>query len=535
MKKTNRIITLLLTVCLFIGTFSVGCNKTNNDSGPNADQTLEIFVVNAGYGTKWLDDIIEEFKKQDWVKSKYPNLTVLEPESNTSSGFIDSKMTGGLKANSFDLMFSCQSVGSQYDKKDKSGNYYFENLYQDVFDAEIPGEGVKVKDKMNKDVFEQSKITLQDKSSVYFAMPWINGMMGFMYNQTKIDTHFGKDYVMPRTTDEFVKCVDDLSKKLPEGDAPFIFAGMTRYFNANFQVWWAQYEGLDQYVNFWNGVNEEGVYSNEIFSQTGRLRSLEVCESLVEKDLGYNHELATTGVYQEVQAHYLVGNAGVFMPVGDWLITESVGMNITQEIRMLKTPVISSITEKLETVKTDEALAYVVQCVDDGKTYEQTAENFNGELSEDDYNYIYSARNMMYRMTGHEAFVPSYAKGKAVAKDFLVFMASDIGIKAFAKSTYGLQTPYNYQPTEDELATYCDLQKDHNEYLKTAVLLPPESIFRLSYMGGVNPMTKCPAVISAFAKTNKKDRKSAQKVFDDDVNHYTEGTFDITLQKAGLK
>ena len=546
MKNAKKLITLCLALCVSFTTLlgGFGCNKTNNDSGPYANETLEIFVVNAGYGRDWLYDTIDEFKKQDWVNEKYPNLKVLEPSWNTSSNFIDSKITSGLKGNTIDLMFSCASVASQYEKKDSStGNYYFEDLDESVFDATIPGENVTVKSKMNPQVYAQTNIILKDKSQVRFAMPWINGMMGFMYNQDKIDTVFGENYVMPRTTNEFVECVKTLKNDLPqfpgaqyEIDAPFIFAGMTRYFNANFQVWWAQYEGLSQYENFWNGVNEDGVFSNEIFAQTGRLRSLEVCESLVEKDLGYNHELCTTGQYQEVQANFLAGRTGVFMPVGDWLITEAYGMNITAEIRMMKTPVISSIVEKLSSIKTDEQLAYVVQCVDEQKDYEtaKAGYKFGVELKKADYDYVKSARNMMYRMTGHEAFVPSYALGKEVAKDFLIFMASDIGIKAFGKSTYGHQTPYNYTPSEEEFNSYCPLQQDHHEYLKTAILLPPESIFKLNYMGGVNPMTKCPAILSAFAQTSKASRKSASKVYQDDINLYTEGYFNMKLDLAGL-
>lgn len=531
--KMKRITALLCAGILGVG--MTACDKPTGDDGPNADQTLEIFVVNAGYGVNWLTDTIDAFKNETWVKEKYPNLKVLEPQKNTISGYVDSKITGGLKTNSFDLLFSCQSVGSQYDKKDSSGKSYFEDLYAGVYDATIPGENVKVKDKMHDSVFEYSHVTLLDGQKAYYAMPWINGMMGFMYSQTKIEATLGEDYVMPRTTDEFVQCVSSLKTKLPAGDASFIFAGSTRYFNANFQVWWAQYEGMDQYVNFWNGVDEEGVYSNSIFEQTGRLRALQVCESLVEKDLGYNHELCTTGMYEEVQSKFLAGEAGVFMPVGDWLITESEGFEITQEVRMLKAPVISSIVEKCSTVKTDAALAYVVQCVDEGKTYEQTKEGFTfGDLSKGDFNRISSARNMMYRMTGHEAFIPSYAKGKEVAKDFLVFMASDKGIKSFMKSTYGLQTPYEYEATEDEYNAWCPLQQDHYDYLKTAKLLPPDNFFKLNYLGGLNPMVRCPAILSAFSVSNKKDRKSAQKVYEDDINYFDEGTFNTILQKAGL-
>jgi len=140
---------------------------------------------------------------------------------------------------------------------------------------------------------------------------------------------------------------------------------------------------------------------------------------------------------------------------------------------------------------------------------------------------------MMYRMTGHEAFIPAYATGKSIAIDFLRFMATDIGIETFMKATKGTLTPYNYDASAIKESFY-DLQKDHYEYMKTVVTLPPESVFKLNYLGGLNQITKVPSVETAFSAQRAEDRMSALDVYNADIDYYNDSVFQTLLQKAGI-
>ena len=142
---------------------------------------------------------------------------------------------------------------------------------------------------------------------------------------------------------------------------------------------------------------------------------------------------------------------------------------------------------------------------------------------------------MMYRMTGHEAFVPSYATGKEAAKDFLRFMATDIGIKTFMDATKGTLTPYNYEVEASTLATYFPMQQDHYQYMKTVTSLPPESVFKLHYLGGVNQMTKWPSLDQAFSAQNANERKTALQIYEQDIEEWSTSKFNMALTKAGLK
>lgn len=61
-----------------------GCG---NGADPNSSNTLDIFIGNFGYGYEWLEDQIELFKQQDWVKEKYPDLVIPAPKNNSERNY----------------------------------------------------------------------------------------------------------------------------------------------------------------------------------------------------------------------------------------------------------------------------------------------------------------------------------------------------------------------------------------------------------------------------------------------------------------
>ena len=135
------------------------CSKVKDD-----ENTLQIFISKFGYGTEWLDDVIEEFKNQAWVKEKYPNLEIPKPKSNSDRDFPGNSMITDGKTNPYDLLFSCSSANAYYDRTDASGKGFFEDL-TDVYNAKIPGEGeTTVADKMKDEIllnYQHTKRTTQ--------------------------------------------------------------------------------------------------------------------------------------------------------------------------------------------------------------------------------------------------------------------------------------------------------------------------------------------------------------------------------------
>lgn len=543
MKKTKMILASVLSVCCLFGTVGVaGCgSKVAND-----ESTLEIYIGNFGYGTKWLDEAIKLFKEQDWVKEKYPNLDIPTPSSNSNREFTANKIASEANANTTDLFFSTVSASGRYATKASDGSPLFEDLTE-VYNSTVPNENITLKDKMLPDIYASQDVEVDGKT-VYYAMPWVNGYEGLLYNKTLMDRLYGgESYVMPRTTDELLA----LAEKIRVQDTTrsvFVSSSKYAYWMSAIMIWWGQYEGLTNYENYWNGVNEANQrIAADVIGQKGRLRSLEVAESLIGRktvggtEITYIHSDTNVMEFTQAQSKFLAGESYI-MQNGDWFeneMRETAAENPNNyDLRFMRTPVISSIVEKCKTVKTDSDLAAVVDCIDNGMDYETTKAAYtSGELSQADYKRIKEARTLMYRVVGHEAYIPAYATAKEVAKDFLRFLATDIAIESFVNVTNGVSTPFAYDLQTKNPSFYESLSEIHKtrlEIAKTGVSLTPYTSFKLYYLGGHYTFVKNSNVEALFTSKNPKDRKTARQIYQDDIDYYTDAVWNTMLQKAGL-
>ena len=264
-------------------------------------------------------------------------------------------------------------------------------------------------------------------------------MQGMLYNKTLFTE---LNLTEPNTTNELYELCEKL---VDAGQTPFIFTSKENYWTCMmFLIWWAQYEGIDDYCNFYQGiVEEDGVksYSKDIFKQTGRLRSLEVIEDLITYPTDFIHDDVNTLSFTQAQAKFLL-RQGAMMPNGDWFETEMTKTaeqdNITDVFTFMKTPVISSIVETLEDkTMSDKTLSDVVAAVDNEQT------SYPG-VSENDFAAIKAARRLILPVGNHTAMIPAYSTAKEAAKDFLLFLATDKANEVFIKSTNGASMPFDY-------------------------------------------------------------------------------------------
>ncbi len=550
MKRINKIVTLMSALCLSVTSFA-SCMTTNVDDG---DQTLEIVISNYGYGVEWLNDQIELFKAQAWVKEKYPNLSIPEIKTNNSSKtYCVDQIAAGPKSNTADLFFSTQTAGLKVNTT-YGGVSVFEDLSQSYYNSAVPGESVTVKDKMVPEIYKDYAIE-HDGTTSYYGMPWVNGFMGLLYNATLVSEKLGADYVMPRTTDELVQFAEDLKE---ESLTPFVFAATANYWVQMFQTWWAQYDGVASdydsvqgYNDFWNG-QLDGEYTREIFNNNsdsavyqGRYKSLKVLESLIGYGSGNYHSSCANFKVLQAQKAFLDGD-GVMMPNGDWFDTEmkaagdAYKSEKNYELTILKTPVISAIVEQCTSVTNDAELASVVQCVDEEKSFAEAFAAYNAAysktLAEADYNRINEARRVMYRLEGHEAYVPSYSSAKGLAIDFLRFMATDVSISQFMKSTGGCVTSFKFDAKNSEgWDSFTTLQKTHVKYFESGVQMPTFTSFKLHYYGSLMPLTQTPQLDFAFINESASARKTAEKIIEDDYNKFNASEFEALLIKSGIK
>ena len=136
-------------------------------------------------------------------------------------------------------------------------------------------------------------------------------------------------------------------------------------------------------------------------------------------------------------------------------------------------------------------------------------------------------------MYGHQCYIPNYASGKEVAKDFLRYMATDEGINIMIKAGRGYKTAFNYYGSESD---YSPLQKTRRGILENATMLKPKSSWYLFNYGGLTPWKNLHPE-QALTATLAKDHKTAQQIFDEEVEYYTKdnsANFKNILKQAGL-
>ena len=100
----KKLLSIVIASLMMLTTVSItGCGK--GGSKTPADVTLNVYILDAGYKTEWLDGIKAEFAKQEWVVEKYGNVDVDVESNGVETYGADKIRSGNSKANKFDLLF----------------------------------------------------------------------------------------------------------------------------------------------------------------------------------------------------------------------------------------------------------------------------------------------------------------------------------------------------------------------------------------------------------------------------------------------
>ena len=406
MKKSVKFVAAALAAGLACAAFA-GCN---NKEKPNSATDIEISFWEGSFGKTFMEDIVSGFMK------KYPEYKVDLRTSKNAQTIANSLQKR--KNDTTDIYFNQLSIFMNYTD-------LFADLSEIVTET-IPGETKSIKDKYDKSLYE----SLKNENGEVKTLGWAGSTTGIFYYADVLENE-GID--VPRTTDELADLVTSLGTK-----TAFVQLKDARmgYYQYLVKAWMAQYAGLEYYNNNWLQLKDESgkTPSKDVYlSETdGRKQALDVLGSL----LNSKTSIEDLDKYK-VATYFNLGDA-VMMVNGNWVFGEVAALK-EKNIKMMRTPVISALAQKLETVADDEELAALVSAVDNvldnGATVSLTGSGY--DVSQADWDSVYAARTMVYNNgSEHAMIVNKYTNAKDGVKKFIQYYYSDEGLAKFINATH---------------------------------------------------------------------------------------------------
>lgn len=529
MKKSHIVSALIMSALLAFASLSA-CGGQN--SSEQSEAKLKIAFFDGGYGDDWM----LELKRAYEYINKGAEITAVPIYDKEN---FASQISGG--TSSYDMYFTVGHPYAYTHTKISAYGKEFDGYFADITDVYnyVPeGETLAVKDKLNDD-YE----AFANDGGKYNFISWAIGTQGITYHENYFT---GNGWSVPLTTDSLIELAEDIKAadlKIKVDGAyktvyPFIYCAEDEYWSYMMPIWFAQYEGKSGWDDYWNCIDGNGnQYTTEINSYTGMLRAFEVLSDIMLDEKGYNHYLAKSKSFDIMQSIYLDGQS-VMMVNGDWMTNELKENNYDlTDVRLMKTPVISAIVEKLELYEDgtaaysslsaekrkyyDDKLCAIIKDVDGGKSSSELCGNA-------DFARISEARGMNASNGNlHFAGITAYSKNKDTAKDFLKFMYSDEGIRIYAKNTTGCGLPVKHDYASDaELSDSIDgfVKSAMEIYNDSTVIFQsqrknPAFIYPQLSLDFISPLTK--NFVSKFAAdSGLADFWTAKTAFEKNAEQY---------------
>lgn len=495
MKKVKSIVSVLLVGILVLSCLA-GCGEKKKEGG-NSKTDIEISYWQSGLGGAWLDAVIEAFEE------KYPEYNVTYTATADAEAAI--APYGLSDVDTVDLYLALKLYDTDY----------MEPL-DDILETTIEGESKTIGEKFDPNylLFEESK------DGNHYTLTFGGGIMGIVYNK-KMFEEAGITQ-LPRTTDELASVCDAFcTKKI----TPFCHFQAGEYWKWMSEVFFAQYDGLDYYLNtFYANVDENGNSpSKELFKvQDGRYETLKAYEKFITSN--YVLDGSNSAQHVTMQTKFISGDAAM-MVNGSWLANEMSTAGSVENFEMMPTPVISSITKQLKTVKKDSDLRNLISAIDAVVNGEKEISEYqkgdkfsvNGlSISAEDWEYVRKARyTMAANYAGQSAFIPNYSNAKEGAKQFLKFLYSDEGIKVYS-DTLHLTMPIQMDKEDFDTSSWSAFEKNQYElYNKTEQFVTKEASCKheLFTDGGADSFLEY-EYISRLCTNNVSDHQNAEEVWE---------------------
>ena len=549
-----RIMKKLLVLAL-AGVVSFACLSGAACGGAkhrNDENYVEIQIYDRGYGTAGIRAVADKFMEKNsditiGFTAVNDNTLATDIYTGPSTTSTDLYLYGG--DNFFNLINSGSVVleGTRYDN-------YFEPL-TDVALAVPDGESRYIKDKMldSYEEYYNLKDGVKWKEDTYYCLPWIGGMTGIIYNSKMFDNY---GWEIPLTTDQLVEvCKDIVAEEIYSTNknsvgqkinvAPFSYCIDASYWREIYMVWWAQYDGVNTFENFFKGQDANGNYTPNIAASEGRRYMFEVMDQLLGTYVKEGDNVTArpasevfcdptlcTRSYIDTQSTFMNAEAArvntngattsAMMPNGDWLENEMYNNFSSQiqsgevEFKMMKTPVTSAILnhKDCESIADDNELRALITAIDSGSE-SLTGEGYDVEQAA--FDKVKAARGVALGSNRYSAYIPVFSNAKEAAKKFLIFMYSDEGLAINAQTTRGQDMPFEYDyESLDGISTFH--QSKFDVYATNADYVFNADKYAVCYRGQLNPFMVYHPIENKFNVSSQRDYVDPYKIFVENYN-----------------
>ena len=528
--RRKGIIAIMLVVSMVLAMALTGCSgNANGGQGQATAETLQIGVVNRGYGDQFAYKLAEAFEAKTGIDTM-----VVKSNSNN---WTETTVVAGAKNNQIDVIFDINNLAM----KNLATAYYvdgYERAYADLSDIyNAPLEGYNTDKPLKEIVYPYSleACTWGGADKGYgdgkqYFVNWATGFEGLVYNKA-LFTKYGLS--IPTTTDEMFALMDQmkaLNAKNADGYDiyPFAYSGKVDYISYPQLVWWAQYDGIDVFNKILRGQDANGNYTAESQKTIGKLSSFTVVSEMLDLDKKYADPNSASYSFTDAQVFFLAEQA-FMMSTGDWLEREmSTNFEGSMDIAFMKIPVNSDIVAKCTTVTDDTQLSEVIAYID-GDVAEKPA-----YVSDADLAYIQSARSM-YCSEGnqHICYIPAYSNNIQAGKQFIQFMLSKEGQEIMLAHSFGNMAMLNVDTTQfDYYNSLSALQQSKLGIMQNATFVGKNYVHPMYYAGGMQLLYNNLEPVFGVAKSSNS-YKSPKTLWEEEYSRVSV-KYDSMMSQAGV-
>ncbi len=542
-KRTlAKMMVVLLGATSVMGTLA-SCKASNKFD--DSEKTLEIYAVDSGYGIDWLKKCIENFETAN------PEIEVELWSEKGETGRALNMIKAGPSNTTTDLIFTSEKLNE--DQYKGYGAFGYHNIFADltdIYEAQIPGESQTMKEKLRPELVSSFAIEEEEEDGSwndhYYFTSWSGPVSSMVYNDTLLQE---AGLTLPSTTDEWIAMLKDYrdANTNAKGEVQkygFVCSTQVSYLQYISNVLWAQYDGYTKYTNYYEGKNEAGEYSHEIFQTKGKLYNLLVLDEVENINNDYCDPRSIEYQYTEAQMQLVEGNA-LMIPCGDWFENEMADMikksGKDYTFKMMRVPVVSALSDRLSYWELDQD--YEAAYADSSK--KATLAEYDKKLSalisyvdgegekpswatDNDVKIVREARSLTMSLADTQcAVIPAWATAMSAAKQFLQYLATDEANKIMMTTTNGGVMPYAYDWLNDSSLSLTEFQKSKIEIWNNCKILKTKETQIGVWLLGMKDYVHS----NRFFQRNN-DYKTPREVYES--GFVTEQAFKESLRHAGL-